>query len=718
MKRAILGRWGAVLAACTGLSLVLAAVLPGRVIPQTVGNFGDVYGTLFYLWWPAYAFLKGLPVHRTPLVEHPFGFNMTYYHPVDYILTAPLTMWQGPDYTWRFLTILSVFLTFVAAERLFSLWIDHRPSRWMAACMAAVGPYHFTQIRSGLDLSQMQWPILAAYGFLKWRRSGERHSLVGGLLASFVCLCSSPYYFVILATFLISIGVPLLFRERANLGSRIRAFVSAHRTGIGLVILGMAAWMVYFWNIILPLFMKVRYDWDMYTYTCTFRFRYYFLPSPEHPIFGRWVGERYPGIHFSETGQYLGAAWLLLVILFLASRRRERPSVVRTAGWIALFFWSLTLQPVSWLVLGPFKTKLFSPFFLYSHLVPFFHDPSRFYLVVWLCFLLVVGLALQWAWRTRRVVMVFLLLWGWGIDYAVLSRVRWEPLPGLPPVYRVLKERPDPKAVLEIPLVDLEDRNRYRMFWDLTKHGIPLVNTPAVYRHMGEKRSPLWKSLNFYRWLSMIPEPSLRFLRRMGAEYLAVDKSKYGAAWEELERILAGVTGLVRLAEDDRMVLYHYRGADGVTVGIDQEDVGNDVFSAPEVWQSPCCSGSEILHVARVPGTGEWAGFLAGDGTFVLRNPGPDPRRITFSLEFSSLGHPNGLKFEWGPGLSGTREMELTGLDFQRASWTGLIPPGETPLSFDIRSMEARDVSDWHGLPRGRIERRVAVKGFRLEERP
>ena len=176
------------------------------------------------------------------------------------------------------------------------------------------------------------------------------------------------------------------------------------------------------------------------------------LGNPFHGVWGDWVLSAYRNLHIDviESCAWLGVA--PLVLLVRSARRGGLDSTIRFWVYVGAgcLLWSLGPH----LIAGGIQTGMILPETAarYIPIVDNARIPGRAMIVVYLALAVVAGSALaHWRRHSRHPALVLALaLSALAIDFCPAPFPVWKP--DRPSVYTVLRDRPEPGAVCELPL--------------------------------------------------------------------------------------------------------------------------------------------------------------------------------------------------------------------------------------------------------------------------
>jgi hypothetical protein len=519
-----------------------------KINSAIAGFFSTDEPSIWYLWWLKYAFMHKISYIHCPLIGVPFGVDFSFFqqaYPLWIQIKRFLTITFNEYFCYNLEIIsgfvLSGFFMYLLVKYLFK----NRPAAIFSGIIFAFCPYHFARAWQHIGLAHTQWLVLYLYRLFKLKESQSKKNILWLFLSLYLVFAFDLYYayfaMVISAAFLIWV----LFKEKrlflrlllcitiANLFNCIILY-----TNIAPVISSLKTQhsQAGAWNYIRPFE-------DLFAQSA--RPLSYFLPSPLHPLFGRFteqfVGSAIYGQSFTEHAIYLG--WAPLILSFIAIYRWRRPrfaylgSGVKNSDigffvFFAIFTW-LFSQPPWWNVFG---FKVYMPTFVIYKIVPVFRASCRFGILVMLAVAVLAGLGLKFMLensigKAKKATIVLLcnglvLFEFWNYPpYKVIDMSR------VPAAYYWLRNEPGDFVVAEYPLDASPPKEIYKFYQ--TRHLKRIINGTL----------PGTKANKVAQEIIKLSEPKAAgILRWMGVKYVLVHHQDYlntelVSDKEELEKI-------------------------------------------------------------------------------------------------------------------------------------------------------------------------------------
>lgn len=328
-----------------GVTLYFSAVtvfmtwpLAARMLDSMVGQMGD---NIYFVWMIGWMKKALFELHTNPFnvwfLNYPEGWNMAYTEitPAQLALALPFSFLGGATFAYN----MALLLTFVLSGLGMYLWVRQmtgsRAAGLISGTIFAFLPYRFAHFLIGhLNLSGTQWFPLYFYGLFGMlnphRPASRGKAVLAGVALGLIALTSQYYlYMAILVSAVI--GVAYLIRYRQ---SRLKdaAFWKA------LALLALAS---------LPLiaagslpYLQLSQQGGLPNRNLGIVRPYsasptdFLLPSTDHFLWGKWVGEHFNRHMWVEGTLYIGAAALVLAVLAWVKRRRL------AQGWaLPLMLW-------------------------------------------------------------------------------------------------------------------------------------------------------------------------------------------------------------------------------------------------------------------------------------------------------------------------------------------------------------------------------------------
>lgn len=560
------------------LTLVMTWPLAARFSRAVLGPPGDNLEYVWKMWWFKHALLDlGASPFFAPDVFYPFGYPValsetTVAHTV---LGLPLTALWGEAAAYNAMMVFS----FVLSGYGLYLYLRHlgcgAAASFIGGAIYAFCPYRMSHLGAGhLPLMGTGWVplLLLAIERLIRRPSGGRGALVGVCYA--LTALSSWYYAVMVGAFA---GLYLVARARPW-----RAMLGRARLWLGLGVAALvaggmiapAAW---------PIIKLYSEGQTTYNYALSYVDQWsaspvdFIYPNAMHPWWGAWLTTHYYQ-NINENLVYLGWAALALATLGLWARRRE--ALPRTLALLAAIAFILALGTTLHVAGKPVYVRVpeaveyqfsramhvltgrlalhrvdYSPLrregaivlplptlllYLFVPTMNAMRVWSRFGILVMLMVAALAGLGSdallarigtyhRWRQATAGILVGLLVL----VDFAALpypygyTEVRGQPVDDW------LAQQPAAPAI-HYPL----DKTWYGwMLYPVRVHGQPIAYGYGTFAPEAYRASQAT--------LATFPSAeSLALLRQWGVKYILVGARSYGAAWPEVERLLAAAPGV------------------------------------------------------------------------------------------------------------------------------------------------------------------------------
>lgn len=331
-NKSFLQKWFPYLAAGYFILLTVAMTWPLVTVmgSQMAGQVGD---NIYFVWMIGW-FKKALfDLHVNPFnvwfLNYPEGWSLAYTEitPAQLLLALPFSLFAGPTFAYNAAHMLS----FALSGLIMALWVRHLTNSHAAALLAgtayALLPFHFAHFLIGhLNLSGLQWFPLFFWGFfdlLLQSQTCEKHSqksaiLKTGIGLGLIALTSQYYLFMtgIIAAFIFIIYVlfinrPVLKQRSFWMGWLIAALVS-----LPLIAAAVAPYVSLAGKGELPdreLGIVRPYSAGLTDFA---------LPSTDHFLWGKWVGEHFNRDMWVEGTLYVGLVNAGLAVFAWINRKK------------------------------------------------------------------------------------------------------------------------------------------------------------------------------------------------------------------------------------------------------------------------------------------------------------------------------------------------------------------------------------------------------------
>lgn len=688
--------WAAHLLALGAYTLMAIAVtwpMPARLGEQIIANEpGQVDGYLgiWNIWWAATAIVSGRDPFVTPLLFHPQGLDLfwqTLSLPQG-LLALPLTLTAGPLPAYNVLILLS----FILGGYFAYLFIRHalrgagprlEPAALVGGAVYAFAPFHMQKVLDAqLEVASIQWlPLwaLAALALLERRRWPWALLCAAALL--WVGL-GTWYYglFALIATGLMA-GLWALRPEGARSGLDLRALA----WGLAPALI----WLV----VMAPRLVGLALTGDTLLGDARVEQQdaiadliSFWLPNPNHPLWGEAVTAFYTGLHPDEIlwNVSLGLVGSALAVAGVAVAWRAH------WRWLALGVAAAAMALGAELFVFGVRTGVPGPYALIRDLpgVRSSHRPNHFVLISILTTALFAAAGARALlarmpragarWAVGGLLAAILAVDGWAGPPPLFQRPMPAPYLAMPPA---------DGALLPVPL-HLNFSNSENL-WYQTRHRWPIVGG-FIGR---EPPYPLG------RYAPGIKE--LRFGRVERDDILS-------PGWPELAREALA-------AYDIRYVMFHHQSM-GSPLPLMREIVAEmglaESYRDELITVHPVPAPAEPRPLAYLgPGWGDleregerrWR-WMGESAQVYLLNPTGAPRPVALTLDLEAFEHARPLTMRLGDGPPFTIEVSRARM-VRRLRL--ILPPGETVLYLGAPA----------GSPPGQPERRLslAVMGISIE---
>jgi hypothetical protein len=331
-KTSLIRKWFPYLAA--GYFILLTVFMTWPLV-TVMGNkmVGQVGDNIYFVWMIGW-FKKALfDLHVNPFnvwfLNYPEGWSLAYTEitPAQLLLALPFSLFAGPTFAYNAAHILS----FALSGLIMALWVRRLTNSHGAALLAGTAyaflPFHFAHFLIGhLNLSGLQWFPLFFWGFfdlLLQYHSGEKTPQRGDILRAgiglgLIALTSQYYLFMtgiiaafIFAVYFLFINRPILKQRSFWMGWLIAALVS-----LPLITIAVAPYVSLAGKGELPdreLGIVRPYSAGLTDFA---------LPSTDHFLWGKWVGEHFNRDMWVEGTLYVGLVNMGLAIYAWVNRKK------------------------------------------------------------------------------------------------------------------------------------------------------------------------------------------------------------------------------------------------------------------------------------------------------------------------------------------------------------------------------------------------------------
>ncbi len=393
------------------ISLVMFWQVTINIFTYVVNGHGDVYQTLFNLWWVPYAVFT---LHQSPyltnLLYYPLGANLVTQTltPLAGIFSVPL-QWVSSGFAYNALFFSSFALSGIFMFALANYFVKNRYAAFIAGLIFAFSPMHIAQSYGHLDWTIIEWVPLFLYFYVRTINERRmRYALFAA--ASFVLLSfmgDMEQGLMVIAATVVFTALYLIF-ETSKLTDK-KAL-----TNLGLFIVFTAIIASPFIIMILPNVSGASISVAQQNSGVVANMQWsnnllsFFLPSYYNGIFHSIAlsyaqsiyALTYKGISYQmnvgERVSYIGYTVLALIIAGLYFDYKKN-KLKNTALWLVfgiIFAW-LSLGP--YLQVGGTVTGIPTIYSLYR-LIPIFsiiREPGRFDMIVTLCLAILAAFGFQ-----------------------------------------------------------------------------------------------------------------------------------------------------------------------------------------------------------------------------------------------------------------------------------------------------------------------------------
>jgi hypothetical protein len=689
----------------TLLALVVVYPLPLHLGERIVANEpGQVDGYLgiWNIWWTARALTAGQNPYVTPLLFHPQGLDLfwqTLSLPQG-LLALPLTLALGPLPAYNILILLSFILGGYFAFLFvgYALTAGGQPSALPALVGGAVyafAPFHMQKVLDAqLEVASIQWlPLWALATLVLLERRRWPWAVLSGLALLWVGL-GTWYYglFALIATGVMGVlwairtaeDMPAAQRGWKLPGSSFILHPASFLWSLAPIALWFAA--------MLPRLVDLARTGDRYLGDARVEQQdaiadliSFWLPNPNHPLWGPAVTAFYTGIHPGEilwniSPGLVGTA-LAVAGVAVAWRRQWR--------WLALGAFAAAMALGAEIVLAGWRTGIPGPYALIRDLpgVRASHRPNHFILISILTTALFAaeGVRALLERAPRRApalaagcLAAVLAVDGWAGALPLFQR----------PVPRPYLSMPEPTgAILPVPL-HINFSNSENL-WYQTFHRWPIVGG-FIGREPPYPLARYAPGVREMRYGVVVrddiltpgwPELARESLAAYDIDYVMFHHQAMGSPLPRM-RELAAEMGLAPSYQDDLITVYP--------------------VPAPPVPRPLAYLGAGWGDVEQEGGRRwRWMGDAA---ELYLLNPTGAPRAVALTLDLEAYGRDRPLTLRLGDGP--TVSIDITRSRMQRTLRL-ILPPGESVLYLGAPA----------DAPPGQPERRLsmAVMGIRIE---
>ncbi|MFV9506026.1 MAG: hypothetical protein AB4911_15850 [Oscillochloridaceae bacterium umkhey_bin13] len=681
----------------------LARYLTTQIIANGPGQV-DGYLGIWNIWWTAQALTTGQNPYVTPLLFHPQGLDLfwqTLSLPQG-LLVLPLILTIGPLPAYNLLILLSFVLggyfSFLFIRQALALRGDTlgELAALVGGAVYAFAPFHMQKVLDAqLEVASIQWLPLWAWATLALL---ERRRWPLALLAAAALLwvgLGTWYYglFTLMATGFMAGLWALRHPSEAATDQRAWNLPGLPLRLHPLVLLWGFVPIVIWFLVMLPRLLdlartgdKLLGDARVEQQDAIADLISFWLPNPNHPLWGPAVTAYYTAIHPGEIlwNVSLGLVGTILALVGVAVAWRAQ------WRWLAAGLFAATMALGAELVLAGWRTGIPGPYALIRDLpgVRSSHRPNHFVLISILTTALFAAAGLYAIlqqlprraapWATVAGLLTLLAIDGWVGRPPMFQRPMPEPYLAMPA---------PSGALLPIPL-HLNVSNSEHL-WYQTAHGWPIVGgfIGREPPYPLARYAPGISELRFGRaepndilspgW----PELARETLAAYQIRYVVFHHPTMGDSLPVMQALIDDM-GLVRTVNDELVSFYP--------------------VPEPATLRPLAYLGSGWGNLEQDAGL-RWR-WMADNAQIMLLNPQPEPQVVRLSLDLEAFAQARPLTLRLGTGSPFTLEVSR---ERMQRSLHLILPPGETVLYLTAPA----------GSPPGQPERRLslALMGVRIE---
>ena len=663
----------------TLLALLVTYPMPLKLWRQIIANESgqvDGYLGIWNIWWTAQALVRLQNPFATPLLFHPQGLDLfwqTLSLPQG-LLALPLTLALGPLPAYNILILLSyilggyfayLFIAYILRDSALSTL----PSALIGGAVYAFAPFHMQKVLDAqLEVASIQWlPLWALAVLILLERRRLRWALLSGLLLLWVGL-GTWYYglFALIATGVASglwaVGKCKMQNAKLVLHARLLHFAFC----IDLRILLWGASPIALWLALMaPRLLSLARTGDTLLGDARVEQQdaiadliSFWLPNPNHPLWGHAITSFYTGLHPNEIlwNVSLGLVGTALALLGVAVAWRAQ------WRWLALGVFAAAMALGAEVVVGGWRTGIPGPYALIRDLpgVRSSHRPNHFVLISLLTTALFAAIGAQalLARAPRRAPWLAA-----GLLAAILAVDGWA---GVVPLF----QRPVPQPYLSMPAPDGA-----------------LLPVPLHINFSNSEN--LWYQ-TFHRWPIVggfigrePPYPLARYAP-------GIKELRFGTV-EPNDILSPGWPALARetlAAYDIRYVMFHHVAMGsplplmreliaemGLSASYSDELISVYPVPAPAVARPLAYLGAGWGDVEQASGR-RWR-WMGGSAELYLLNPTDAPRPVAITLDLEAFAQPRTLTMRLNAGPPFTLEVSR---ERMRRTLRLVLPPGESVL--------------------------------------
>jgi len=550
-------------AALSYLTLVVLLTLP--LVLRPISGFygfikycGDPLGTIWWIWWYRYAWVRGASSNIVDLLGYPFGVDLNS-QPIAPLLNLPVAFANyvigNEVLTYNIVVLIGIFLTAFCSYLFVRYLTKSDFAGFIAGLIFGFCPNQLMHSAQHLNFTINFWMPLYILFLFKLRGDPSlKYSIASGVLGA--CMSLTNYYY---GYFMMLFAIIFLFFWKAE-----------KREGIGYLLISLSIMLV----LVMPfiIYIKVKQygggmvyahpEGDLIKYSA--RWYDYFIPNEFNPLFGKYVD----GLnrHYFERSLYIGYAPLVLAGLGLIKslKAKKFKSTMLFFAVTAVCFFIFSLGPMFQL----WRLKLPNLSWFAYKILPMFRVYARMGFVVVFSVAVMAGLGVKYlldSTKYRKTKNVFAWL---CVTFIILEYVNIPPfhnvdLSKVPEVYRWLADQKGSDVVVEYPYVRSVDEVNSKYLYCQTLHKKKLING-SVEGSIGDAFRQ--ECVYLHR------KETAKILAYLGAKWVILHKEYYSLS--ELKKI--SKNGLLEeLQEYEDTIVFKINAKPGKIVSVFWENIGN-----------------------------------------------------------------------------------------------------------------------------------------------
>lgn len=328
------------------MTVVMTYPLLLKMGHSVVGETGD---NIYFIWMIGW-FKKALfDLHVNPFnvwfLNYPEGWNMAYTEitPAQLLLALPFSMLGTPTFAYNSV----MMLTFILSGFGMYLWVHQLTGRIDAALIAGTAfafiPYRFAHFLIGhLNLTGTQWLpfyFLGLLQLLKFRsdqsqKTNWKFIIITGISLGLIAMTSQYYLYMTLLVSGFMILLTVLIMEKRLLRDKNfwKQMLLTGLVALPLVAIAVAPYVLLTSQGGLPdrsVSLVRQYSASLSDFL---------LPSTDHFLWGRWVGQHFNREMWIEGTLYIGTVTAALAIIAWINRQfHKQHNLLRLLFWTGLF---------------------------------------------------------------------------------------------------------------------------------------------------------------------------------------------------------------------------------------------------------------------------------------------------------------------------------------------------------------------------------------------